>query len=49
MGRQRTRDDEGRVSPTARWMFRGVWTFFFVVFLVLVAAVVVTLVVRAVT
>ena len=41
--------DEERVSPTARWIFRSVWTFFFVIFLVVLTGVALTLIVRAVT
>ena len=42
-------EDEERVSPTARWFFRGVWTFFFVIFVVLVVGILVTLLARALT
>ena len=41
--------EEKQVDPTARWFFRGVWTFFFVIFLVLVVAAAITLVARATT
>lgn len=41
--------EEKQVDPTARWFFRGVWTFFFVIFLVVLTGVALTLIVRAVT
>jgi hypothetical protein len=42
-------EHEERVSPTARWIFRGVWTLVFVIFLVLLVGILVTLLVSALT
>ena len=48
MGRW-SREHEERVNPTVRWIFRGVWTFFFVIFLFILLGILVTLLARALT
>jgi hypothetical protein len=44
--RENARDDD-RVSPTARWIARGVWKFFFVLVTTLLVMGLIGLVVRA--
>jgi hypothetical protein len=43
------RENEERVSPTVRWLFRGLWKLGFALLLLFLAAVLVTLLARAVT
>lgn len=41
-----TREDEERVSPTARWLFRGLWTVGFVLLVAILVGVVIGLLAR---
>jgi phage-related holin len=44
-----TKSDDERVSPTARWFFRGVWKVLFALLVVFMVGVVVTAIAKAVS